>query len=256
MPPSPSHIVSLVPSTTETLFALGLADRIVGVTRYCERPRSLPPHVRRVGGTKNPDIAAIRDLKPDLVFVNTEENRPEDVKAIRSFAPVHESFPKTAAEGAAFVRDAGKATGTAAKAEEIARAIELELEGVSSLAKKNGSRRRAAYFIWKDPWMTINGDTFIHDVLERAGLENVFADHSVRYPETAYEEIARRAPEVIFLSSEPYPFKEKHRNELLAQEGIPAARLGRIYLVDGQHFCWHGVRQIEGLRWIRETLLK
>jgi len=102
--------------------------------------------------------------------------------------------------------------------------------------------------------MSVSRDAFIHDVLTRAGLENVYAGRSERYPETSFEEMARLAPQVILLPHEPYSFKEKHRSELLEREDIPAARMGRIYLVNGQYFCWHGVRQIEALRWIREVL--
>jgi len=252
---APSRIASLVPSITETLFALGLAEKIVGVTRYCERPRQMPPHVRRVGGTKNPEIEAIRALSPDLVFVNTEENRREDIEAIKEFAVVSESFARTAPEGVALVRQLGELTGAHREAREMAESIETELSLLEKQsARAGGQRRRAGYFIWKDPWMSVGRDTFIHDVLVCAGLENVYAGRSERYPETSFEEMARLAPEVILLPHEPYSFTEKHRAELLEREDIPAARMGRIYLVNGQYFCWYGVRQIEALRWIREVL--
>lgn len=250
-----ARIVSLVPSVTETLFALGIKERIAGRTRYCDRPVDEVNVVPTVGGTKNPDLEAIAALKPDLILVNTEENRPEDVAALREIAPVYEDFARKVDDGPGLIRALGRLTGTEEKAEVMARTIEMEIAAIKELAARYGRKRRAAYFIWKDPWMSINRDTYIHDALELAGMENVYGDREERYPETNFEELTERAPEVIYLSSEPYPFELKHRNEFLDHEEIPAARMGRVYLVDGTYFCWYGVRQIEALRWIRATIL-
>lgn len=255
VPESPRRIVSLVPSVTETLFALGLQERLAGRTRYCDRPRQQVEKIPACGGTKNPDLEAIAALQPDLILVNTEENRLEDIEALRKIAPTYEDFPRTVAEGATLVRTLGQLTGSERKANEIAQSIEIEMAGVKSLAARFGARRKAAYFIWKDPWMSINKDTYIHDMLTLAGLENVYADRKERYPETDFEELARLAPDIVLLSSEPYPFKLEHRNEFFEHEEIPAGRMGRIYVVDGTYFCWYGVRQLEALRWIRSSIL-
>lgn len=249
------RIVSLVPSATETLFALGAGDRVVGVTKFCERPRTMPAGVERVGGTKNPNVERIAELEPDLVLVNTEENRTGDIERLREVVPVFEEFPRTVTDGIQMIRNLGALTGAEAIAGNLARAVEAELAMIARIRSESGRRRRVAYFIWKKPWMSVGGDTFIHDVLSLAGLENVFGDRE-RYPTTDFEELARLGPDVILLSSEPYPFKLEHRNEFLEHEEIPAARMGRIYLVDGAHFCWHGARQLEGLRWIRNRLLE
>ena len=249
------RIVSLVPSITETLFALGLKARIAGRTRYCDRPRDEVSSVPACGGTKNPDLEAIAALQPDLILVNTEENRPEDIAALRELAPVYEDFARKVADGPVLIRALGRLTGTEKEADHMARLIEIELAALGELRARFGRRRKAAYFIWKDPWMSVNRDTYIHDALEIAGMENVFADCEARYPETDFADLAARAPEIIYLSSEPYPFKLENRNEVLDHEEIPAARMGRVYLVDGTYFCWYGVRQIEALRWIRTTIL-
>lgn len=250
-----TRIVSLVPSVTETLFALGLKERIAGRTRYCDRPVDQVNAVPAVGGTKNPDLEAIAGLEPDLILVNTEENRTEDIAALRKVAPLYEDYARKVADGPGLIRALGTMSGTEERAEAMARTIEMEIAAIRELAARYGRRRRVAYFIWKDPWMSVNRDTFIHDALELAGMENVYADRSERYPETSFEELAERAPEIVYLSSEPYPFKLENRNEFLDHEEIPAARMGRVYLVDGTYFCWYGVRQIEALRWIRATIL-
>lgn len=250
-----ARIVSLVPSITETLFALGAGDRIVGRTRYCDRPLDEVKAVPILGGTKNPDLDAIAALGPDLILVNTEENRPEDIAALRGVALVYEDFARKVADGPGLIRALGKLTGTEDKAEPMALTIEQEIATIQELAAHYGRKRKAAYFIWKDPWMSVGRDTFIHDVLDLAGMENVFAGREERYPETTFEELAELAPEIIYLSSEPYPFKLENRNEFLDHEEIPAARMGRVYLVDGTYFCWYGARQLEALRWIRATIL-
>ncbi|MFQ6059345.1 MAG: helical backbone metal receptor [Anaerolineae bacterium] len=265
----PRRIVSLVPSTTETLFALGAGQQVVGRTRFCVRPADQVADVPIVGGTKDPRIERIRALAPDLVLANAEENRAEDVAALERFSRVFVTFPRTVAQAIADLRTLGAITGQVERAEEIATAIEEELAWLRVLAEDRAPFR-FAYLVWRRPYMTINRDTYIHDLLSLGGGINVFADEPERYPRISAREIFGRGPDLIFLPSEPYPFAEEHRDELLEQcddpnrrpcgiGTIPQGWRRRILLVDGEMFGWHGVRTQEGLRYygnlLRETSL-
>jgi ABC-type Fe3+-hydroxamate transport system substrate-binding protein len=243
----PRRIVSLVPSTTELLCALGLADALVGVTVYCVEPRDVVRAKTRVGGEKDPDLAAIQALGPDLVVANLEENRREDVEALRAAGvPVWVTFPRTVAEGLAMIRDLGDITGAAA----AARALLADLEPLYETVRAR-SRQRAAvsvfYPIWRQPWMTIGGDTYVHDLLATCGGANVFGDRT-RYPTVTLEDVAVRSPAVILLPDEPFRFRRAHVKDFAPYPGIPAVSAGRIHLVDGKPFSWHGPRLADALR--------
>jgi ABC-type Fe3+-hydroxamate transport system substrate-binding protein len=235
------RVVSLCPSLTETLVELGVVP--VGVTRYCNRPRDVLRRVSKVGGTKNPDLDRIRILAPDLVVANAEENRAEDIDTLRREFAVDVSMPRTVAEVPSAVRALGRAVGRPAEGERLAREIE---QAVPALPP---SGFRYAYFIWKDPWMTVSDDTYVADLFRYAGGVNVFGTASVRYPEITPAHIAAALPDVLFFPSEPFPFSEGHRPELEAAFG----RKTPIEFIDGDDCCWHGARTRQGLALMREV---
>ncbi len=245
---SPRRIVSLVPSTTETLCALGLADALVGVTVYCVEPRALVRNKARVGGTKDPDLAGIRALAPDLVVANMEENERAHVEALREWSiPVWVTYPRTVFEGIRMIRELGEITGTSARAATIADPLEAALARVRA-AGATRPTLRSFYAIWRDPYMTINADTYIHDVLVVCGGRNVFGARPERYPTITLDEIAAQRPEVILLPDEPYRFRRAHLADFAGLGDVPAVRDGRVHLVDGKLFSWYGPRIAETLR--------
>lgn len=250
----PRRIVSLVPSTTETLCALGLGQALVGVTVYCREPRPVVAGKTRVGGEKDPDLDRIRALAPDLVVANIEENRREDVAALRAAGiPVWVTYPRTVLDGIAMVRELGQVTGTEARAAEIAGELErLYREAAEAAA----ARPPVAVFypIWREPWMTINRDTYVHDLLQVCGGRNVFADHPERYPRITLDEVAARRPEVILLPDEPFRFRRAHLRDFAPYREVPAVAAGRIRLVDGKPFSWHGPRIADALRTVPALL--
>ena len=243
----PRRIVSLIPSITETLCALGLANALVGITVYCVAPREVVRGKTRIGGEKNPDLDAIRALQPDLVVANIEENVREHVETLRGWGiPVWVTYPRTVAEGLAMIRELGQVTGTGPRAE----AILADLEPLYARVRAASARRRPVpvfYPIWREPWMTISADTYIHDLLSVCGAVNVFADRPTRYPTVTLAEVAARRPEVIVLPDEPFRFRRSHLDDFAPFADVPAVRARRIHLVDGKPFSWHGPRVGEAL---------
>ncbi len=243
---SSNRVVSLVPSITELLFDLGLGDRVVGITKFCVHPATGFRTKTKVGGTKqlNPEI--IRHLDPDLIIANKEENGREQIEEIAGKYPVWVSDVSSLEEACEMIRQIGRITQTDPKAAELVAGIKKRFSGLptpnSRLPTPNSgllppnSRLRAAYIIWQNPYMTAGGDTFIHAMLDAAGFENLFAGKK-RYPKTTVEEINAAGCDCLFLSTEPYPFKQKHVAEL--QERLPGTR---ILLVDGEMFSWYGSR--------------
>jgi ABC-type Fe3+-hydroxamate transport system substrate-binding protein len=254
LPRPPRRIVSLIPSITETLCHLGLADALVGITVYCVEPRDVVRGKRRIGGEKDPDLAAIRALEPDLVIANIEENVREHIETLRAWSiPVWVTYPRTVAEALAMIRELGEVTGTAARAE----ALLAELEPLYARVRAASARRRPVpvfYPIWRQPWMTVGPDTYIHDLLAVCGGANVFADRAERYPTITLDELAARRPEVILLPDEPFRFRRAHLADFGPFADVPAVRDGRLHLVDGKPFSWHGPRIGEALRLVPALL--
>ncbi len=247
----PQRIVSLVPSLTELVCALGRAERLVGVTRYCTEPADVVAHIAPVGGTKNPDLGRILDLHPDLVIVNSEENRREDFQALSAAnITTWVSFPRTVREAAESIARLGGALA----AQETAGRMAAEIEG--ELGRMPGRAARVFCPIWRKPWMSINGDTYAGDILRCAGGNNVCAARSARYPVVDLEEIAVADPEVILLPDEPYPFAERHRPALQPLGSTSAWRDGRIHMIDGKALSWYGHRTAPALRLFRELLAR
>jgi len=266
----PRRIVSLVPSDTLSLFALGAGDRVVGRTRYCTEPhqaRNLP----EVGGTKDVDVEAVLRLEPDLIVCNQEENSRKHVLAlIRSRVPVLVGFPRTVAAGLAHLARLARIVLPGDE-----KVKELLREGYQALREAQADARpklRAFVPIWMDPLMTINGETFISDALWLAGAENVFADRErrhplaadlvpelmaaepgerdTRYPRITLEEVLARAPGVILLPDEPHPFSEADAAIFRAQQ-TPAALSGRVLLCGGRDLSWYGSQSVAGIPRLR-----
>lgn len=247
------RIVSLCPSLTELVFDLGLGDSLVGVTRFCVHPADGVRGIEKVGGTKTPAVERIAELRPDLVLLNEEENRFEDAEALRAAGlGCHISFPKTAVETAEMVRSIGEAVGRIDDAEQIARAIEeaarwarVDSEGLPAV--------RFAYLIWREPLMSVSGDTFISDLLRLAGGENAFADRPKRYPVVSAEDMASAGLDAVFLSTEPFPFQDKHVDEVSRATGL-APEI--FHIVDGEMLSWHGSRTPAGIEYAAEVIAR
>ena len=232
------RIVSLVPSTTETVAALGRADDLVGVTKYCTV--GAPTHVARVGGTKNPALAQIVALRPDVVLANTEENRPADLDELRDQGVrVHETLPKTVPEA----RDVLVEVGAVLEREEEAKRIAADIDAAVDAAEAAAPAERvvALTLIWRKPWMAIGPDTYADDLLWRCGFANALSGFEERYPKI--EPGLLLGADVVFLPSEPYEF---------TQVDLPAvtelAPLTPTRFVDGELLTWHGPRTAAGLR--------
>lgn len=227
----PRRIVSLVPSQTELLADLGLDAEVVGLTRFCVHPAGWKAAKAIVGGTKNVTVERVRALAPDLVIANKEENERAHVEAIAAFAPVFVTDVGTVDGALAMIRDLGRLTNRPQAAAALADAIGADFDALPAWPT-----RRALYLIWRNPWMSVGGDTFIADVLARGGFESVTADRD-RYPTLSDGALAALAPDVVLLSSEPYPFAQPHVAEMQAL--VPTARVERV---DGEAFSWYGSR--------------
>ncbi len=240
----PRRIVSLVPSQTELLYTLGLDQEVVGITKFCVHPAAWYREKTRVGGTKTLNLEKIEALRPDLIIGNKEENDRAQIEALAARWPVWISDILTLEDAYDMVLRVGELTGKAVAASDLTAEIRQKFDRLAVYP----SSIRAAYFIWRKPYMVAAADTFIHDMLGRAGFQNVFA-HLTRYPEVSLDDLAAAQPDVLLLSSEPYPFAEKHFRPF--REACPEAK---IVVVDGEMFSWYGSRLLaapgyfEGLR--------
>jgi ABC-type Fe3+-hydroxamate transport system substrate-binding protein len=244
----PERIVSLVPSWTETLFALGLGREVVGVTRYCVEPKAVVDSVTKIGGTKNPDIRKIAELKPDVVIANAEENRREDIEEVRGAGiAVFTTYPRKISAAVESLLKLGNVVGRAAEASAMAREI---VRSVSEIETSVGvwSKLRFRVFcpIWKNPWMSFNADTYAHDVLRMLGYSNIYANAGERYPRTTLAEAIDLRPDFVLLPDEPYEFKARDVEELKPQ--LPAALSRRMLLINGRDLHWYGVHMVTGLK--------
>jgi ABC-type Fe3+-hydroxamate transport system substrate-binding protein len=236
----PRRIVCLVPSITETLFALGAGDAVVGVTEFCVHPPEARATRAIVGGTKNPGLEEIRALAPDLVIANREENRRRDVERLEaSGVRVFVTYARTVREAAAEIRTLGTLAGRSAPADALARECESAL--ARAVERAPAQRPRTLALVWRDPWMVVGADTFAHDLLVACGASNPFAGREGRYPRVLDADLVAAAPEVVLLPTEPYAFGERDRAALLAFD-IPAARTGRVHVVEGELLSWYGPR--------------
>ncbi|MBP6183777.1 MAG: ABC transporter substrate-binding protein [Saprospiraceae bacterium] len=237
VPPFPERIVSLVPSQTELLFDLGLESRIVGVTKYCIHPSRARMSATIIGGTKTIRSDKIRRLKPDLIIGNKEENDQELIRQLESEFPIWLSEIYTLDDAYEMIKILGTITQTQRTAASLITAIQSAF--AHFLPKHKGMPIRVAYIIWKKPWMGVGNKTFIHDMLEQAGFCNAF-EHLDRYPVLTSEELQQIKPDVVLLSSEPFPFREKHCS--LISTLLPKTK---VFLANGEYFSWFGSRLLE-----------
>jgi ABC-type Fe3+-hydroxamate transport system substrate-binding protein len=272
----PQRVVSLVPSDTLSVFALGAGERLVGRTRYCVAPEGQVERVPAVGGTKDVDVEAVARLLPDLILANQEENARPQIEALAKLGfPTLVAFPKKVAEGHAHLARLARVLGV--EAHEPVRALLREGLRALSDAEQALARRpplRVFVPIWREPLMTIAGDTFLSDALRLAGAENVFADRrrayplaadlgkqaprpaaevgerDTRYPRIAVDEVVQRAPQAILLPDEPHPFGEEDA-AFFRSLPVPAARDGRVALCSGRDLCWYGSHSVQGLPRLR-----
>ena len=238
--PEPPRIVSLVPSITELVCALGLAGHLVGRTGFCIHPADAVLRVPKVGGTKTVNLAKIRRLEPTHVIVNVDENRKETADALRAFVPnVIVTHPLGPEDNPALYRQLGSAFGREQEAEALCSAFE---QGFAEARQRIHPEKKVLYLIWKDPWMTVSRDTYVSRILACFGLQTVPAESPKRYPEVP--DLAACGADLVLLSSEPYRFRDPHRAEVEALTGRPAR------LIDGEMTSWYGPRAIEGLRYL------
>jgi ABC-type Fe3+-hydroxamate transport system substrate-binding protein len=247
----PRRIVSLVPSLTEALFALGLGERVVGVTDWCVHPAEGIARLPKIGGTKNPDVPAILALRPELVIANREENRRRDVERLEAAGiQVWVTHPRTVREGAELL---GALAGLGAPAERR-RAVQEPIMAALKRAEQErfDTRPRVVCPIWRDPWMVVGSDTYAHDLITLCGGENVFAGvvSEWRYPRVTLVEIETAAPDLVLLPDEPYAFGHRDSQQLAALD-MPAARAGRIHLIDGTLVSWYGPRILPAIETLR-----
>lgn len=238
----PRRIVSLVPSITELLHTLSLEEEVCGITRFCIHPDHWYRSKTRIGGTKQINLPAIRALHPDLILANKEENVRLQVEELAHEFPVWLTDVSNFSDALTLIRDVGRITHRMALAESLWEALQKD-----PLAQEAPDRTPipVAYLIWKDPYMTVGGDTYIHDMLRVAGFANVF-EGRMRYPEVSLSDIRESGCTQLFLSSEPFPFRERHVDELTRQ--LPGIR---VSLVDGSMFSWYGSRIRQALPYLR-----
>lgn len=222
-------IISLVPSQSELLWYLGLREELAGITKFCIHPQEMFRTVTRIGGTKTVNIEKIKEINPDLVIANKEENEKEQIEALQAGFRVLVTDIYTLDDALDMIREVGALVGRAEKANELAENIGKNFDALTIPAK----RKKAIYLIWKNPYMAAGKNTFIDDMLYHAGFENIMTTE--RYPELSMEDIQQLNPEVVLLSSEPFPFKDIHLNEFKTH-GLNAR------IVDGEMFSWYGSR--------------
>jgi ABC-type Fe3+-hydroxamate transport system substrate-binding protein len=272
----PRRVVSLVPSDTLSVAALGCAGALVGRTDYCELPEEVVAKLPSVGGTKNPRVDDVCALAPDLVLANQEENTRGDLEALaQRGVRVYVAFPRRVADGLAHLARLARIFGV----ERDGAVKELLARGYHALREADEARTKTAPLrafcpIWMKPLMTIHGDTFISDMLDLCGAQNVFADRErryplaadlgkaaplppekvegrdVRYPRVTLEEVVARAPELVLLPDEPHPFSEEDAGVFRALD-IPAAKTGAVVRTGGKDLCWYGSRSVEGISRVR-----
>lgn len=235
IPFPPRRIVSVVPSQTELLYHLGLADEVTGITKFCVHPDQWFRSKTRIGGTKQLHVDQIIALQPDLIIANKEENEKSQIDALMEHCPVWVSDIHTLEDACEMIVKVGEITGRATPAQALAMEIQQRFASLPTPLLPVPT----AYFIWRNPWMVAANGTFIDQMLQYCGFENIFKDRR-RYPEVQLHEL--RDAQLILLSSEPYPFKAQHMAEI--QERAPQAR---IELVDGEMFSWYGSRLLQSV---------
>jgi len=233
LPTTPQRIISLVPSQTELLIALGLRNNLVGITKFCVHPQNLKSEIPIVGGTKNVNFEKIKSLRPDIIICNKEENTKDMVKELEKIAPLWISDIETIDDSIQMIIQLGEIFNKNSKASEIASKIDFEVNKFREFLKSFNTKK-VLYLIWKNPYMAAGKSTFIDSLLQENKYENIFSDASDRYPEVDPEDFLKA--DLILLSTEPYPFKKADvtafTNEFKKE----------VKLVNGEFFSWYGSR--------------
>ena len=243
------RIVSLVPSVTATLHSLGLSEEVVGITKFCVHPAGWLRQKEVVGGTKNLHPDRIARLQPDLIIANREENVAEQVLALAEHYPVWLTDVATLEQSNQMIQELGVLTGTQYRASLMAPQIEAAFAALSAQTNR-GRCPSVLYFIWRKPWMVAGGDTFISDIITRAGFSNLMAA-ATRYPELSARQLQQLTPDLVWLSSEPYPFAQQHIAEI--QQLLPHAH---FVLVNGEFFSWYGSQMLDAAPYLAQLCSK
>ena len=239
----PIRIICLVPSITEYLFDLGLGEKVVGITKFCVHPKEWLKEKELIGGTKQQHLDKIKRLKPDLIIASKEENVKQYVEKFVKLCPVYVSDVSDFDSALRMMKDIGELADESIKAKEIIKKIHQEFDSIQLPTTKS----KVAYCIWKCPWMWAGNDTFISNMLDYSGFKNIITKN--RYPEIEISEVVKDNPDYIFLSSEPFPFQEKHIEELKAE--FPKAN---FIIVDGEMFSWYGSRMLKAPQYFNSLL--
>jgi ABC-type Fe3+-hydroxamate transport system substrate-binding protein len=242
---TPESIVSVVPSQTELLYHLGLEREVSGITKFCIHPKKWYRSKTRIGGTKQLHIDRIKSLAPDLIIANKEENSQQDIETLMASFPVWVSDISTLTDALEMIRKIGELTSKQPQANKIVFAIKQAFQQIKPL----NSPLKVAYLIWNDPLMCAGENTFIDHMLGLCGFVNVCSKGEGRYPEFDVNALKEKQPDLILLSSEPYPFSEKHRDELATH--FPNSSL---LLVDGELFSWYGSRLMDAPAYFNRLL--
>lgn len=242
----PKRIISLVPSQTELLFDLGLEDQIVGITKFCVHPYHAKQTKQVVGGTKNIKIDKLKSLNPDIILCNKEENTKEIVESCEEICTTHVSDIYTLKDAKELIEQYGAIFGKRVEASSILQKLDFKLQDFKSyIAKK--PILKVAYFIWRNPWMVAANNTFINYLLELNQFENIYKNKE-RYPEVELKKIRLEGdPDLVFLSSEPYPFKEEHAFEIGR-----STHHAKTVFVDGELFSWYGSRLLKSFDYFKK----
>jgi ABC-type Fe3+-hydroxamate transport system substrate-binding protein len=243
----PLRIISLVPSQTELLYDLGLNDEVIGITQFCVHPETWYRSKTRIGGTKKLDLEKIKALKPDLIIANKEENLKNEIELLSGDFPVWTSDVRKLEDALEMIVSIGEITNTVSRADEIQKKIRENFTRLNPLE----SRPRTAYMVWRKPYMAAGQDTFINDMLGYAGFQNICSNLMPRYPYFQPSDFETLNCEILLLSSEPFPFTEKHVKEF--QSFFPDMQ---IHLVDGEMFSWYGSRLIKAPAYFEQLRLR
>ena len=245
----PRRIVSLVPSQTELLIDLGLKENLVGITNFCVHPLGLKNEKTIVGGTKTLDIQKIIDLQPNIIFANKEENSQAQIEELQGVLPVWLSDIVTFEDALKMIQDIGDCCDKSLKANTLCNEIILKYQKLQPVFQADFQAKKVAYFIWRKPYMAAANGTYIDEMLKKIGFCNIFSEKN-RYPIISAEEVANLELDFIFLSSEPFPFKEKHIAEF--QKLCPNAT---VKIVDGEMFSWYGSRMLKAADYFEKTFI-
>jgi ABC-type Fe3+-hydroxamate transport system substrate-binding protein len=248
----PKRIISLVPSQSELLWYLGLREELAGITKFCVHPNEMFRTVTRVGGTKELKFDEIKKLQPDLIIANKEENEQEQIEELCKHYPVWISDIYNLEDALQMISGIGEIINKKTASEILATNIRSKYHNFKTNNPKHetGNKTTAAYLIWKNPYMAAGHDTFINYMLHECGLNNIFISEKSRYPEITTQTLIDKNPDVILLSSEPYPFKEKHIAELKMH--LPHSK---ILLADGEMFSWYGSRLLYAFDYFQNSIL-